>query len=165
MKTSHVKHIPEMYRTLTPFLTVRDAARVIEFYKEAFGAEERFRMMTPDDKWVAHAEMKIGDSIFMLSDEMPGEEYRTPSSLGGISVGFYVYVEDVDTAFERAVAAGATVKTPVQNMCWGDRPGEVLDPAGHLWTLATRVEELSPEEITERGREAFEKMLQGAPST
>ena len=157
-----VKPIPEGYQTMTPFLTVHDAARVIEFYKEAFGAEECYRMLMPDGKSVAHAEMKIGDSVFMLSDEMPGQQCNSPQSLGGTTVGFYMYVEDVDTAFDRAVAAGATVKTPVQDMFWGDRTGEVLDPSGHLWTLATHVEELSPEEIAERGREAFEKMLQGA---
>ncbi|MBM4026014.1 MAG: VOC family protein [Planctomycetes bacterium] len=164
MKTSHVKPIPEGYRTITPVLTVRDAAQVIEFYKEAFGAEERYRMMTPDGKWVAHAELKIGDSIFMLSDEMPGMESSSPASLGGTSVWFFVYVEDVDAAFERAVAAGATVKMPVQDMFWGDRTGEVADPAGHRWTLATHIEDLSPEETAARGREFFEKMMQGAES-
>lgn len=161
MKKSDVKPIAAGYPTLTPFLTVHDAARVIEFYREAFGAEERYRMLTPDDKWVAHAELKIGDSVLMLSDEMPGQECSSPQTLGGTPVGFYVYVKDVDAAFERAVAAGAIVRRPVQNMFWGDRTGEVLDPSGHLWTLATHVEDLSPEEIANRGREAFEKMLQG----
>ena len=119
-------------------------------------------MLMPDGKLIAHAEMKIGDSIFMLSDEIPGWESVSPQSLGGTSVGFYVYVEDVDSAFEQAVAAGATVKMPVQDMFWGDRTGAVVDPSGHHWTLATHVEDLSPEEMAERGREAFEKMMQEA---
>ncbi len=157
-----VKPIPEEYRPITPFLTVRDAARVIDFYKEAFGAQERSRMLTPDGKWVAHVELMIGDSVFMLSDEMPGQECESPQSLGGTTVGFYLYVDDVDAAFDRAVAAGATAKRPVQDMFWGDRTGEVFDPAGHLWTLASHVEDLSPEEIAERGREVFEKMMQEA---
>jgi PhnB protein len=159
---SDVKPIPEGYQKITPFLTVRDAARVIEFYKEAFGAQERYRMLTPDGKWVAHAELKIGDSVFMLSDEMPGQECESPQSLGGTSVGFYVYVDDVDAVFDQAVAAGATVKRPVQEMFWGDRTGDVFDPAGHLWTLATHVEDVSPEELRTRGQEVFEKMMQGA---
>jgi PhnB protein len=155
-----VKPIPKGYQAVTPYLVVRDAARVIEFYKEAFGAEERSRMTTPDGKTVAHAELKIGDSIFMLSDEMPGQLCESPLALGGTTFGFYLYVKDVDKAFDRAVAAGAESKRPVQDMFWGDRTGEVTDPSGHIWTLATRVEELSEEEIARRGREAFEKMLQ-----
>jgi uncharacterized glyoxalase superfamily protein PhnB len=158
----NVKPIPEDYHTLTPYLTVSDAAEAIEFYKKAFGAEERGRMPTPDGKRVIHAEVRIGDSIIMLSDEAPGQDCRSPQSFGGSPVGFYLYVEDVDTAFERAVSAGATVKTPVETMFWGDRMGSVSDPSGHCWTLASRVEEVSPEEMTKRGREAFEKMAQGA---
>jgi uncharacterized glyoxalase superfamily protein PhnB len=154
-----VKPIPDEYRTLTPALTVHNAAEVIEFYKEALGARERSRMTTPDGKWVIHAELKIGDSTFMLGEEMPGMEHRSPQSLGGTSVGFYVYVEDVDAAFERAVAAGATVKEPVADMFWGDRVGTVLDPSGHVWMLATHVEDVEPEELRKRGREAMEKML------
>lgn len=157
---SKVKPIPDEYRTLTPALTVHNAAAVIEFYKKAFGAQERFRMSTPDGRQVVHAELKIGDSLFMLSDEMPGQECRSPQSLGGTTVGFYVFVEDVDAAFERAVAAGATVKMPVQDMFWGDRTGSVTDPSGHIWTLATHVEDVGPEEMRKRGREAMEKMLQ-----
>jgi PhnB protein len=154
-----VKPVPDEYRTITPALTVRSAAEAIEFYKEAFGAQERERMTTPDGKYVIHAELKIGDSIFMLGEEMPGLEHRSPHSLGGASVGFYVYVEDVDAAFERAVAAGATVKEPVADMFWGDRVGTVLDPSGHVWMLATHVEDVEPEEMRKRGQEAMEKML------
>ncbi len=153
-----VKPIPEGYHTLTPYLTVRNAAEAIEFYKKAFAAEERFRMPTPDGKGVVHAELKIGDSIFMLSDEMPGQECKSPLSFNGTPVGFYVYVEDVDAAFKRAVDAGAEVKAPLENMFWGDRMGGVTDPFGHVWTFASRVEELAPEEIYKRGQEFFAKV-------
>jgi len=166
MKQKDVKPIPEGYHTMTACLTVQDAVRMVEFYKEAFGAKERYRMWTPDGKQVAHAEMQIGDSVFMLGNEMPGQECGgSPQTLGGTPVGFYIYVKDVNAAFDQAVAAGATIKQPVQNMFWGDRIGTVTDPSGHSWTLATRVEEPSPEEITRRGHEAFEKMLQGAGQT
>ncbi len=159
-----VKPIPEEYRTITPVLTVSDAARAIDFYKKAFGAEERFRMPTPDGQHVMHAELKIGDSVFMVGDEMPGQDCRSPHAFGGTPVGFYVYVEDVDRAFERAVDAGAEVKMPVEDMFWGDRIGTVTDPSGHLWTLATHVEDVSPEETARRGREFCEKMMQSAAS-
>jgi PhnB protein len=157
-----VKPIPEGHPTVTPCLTVHDAAQVIEFYKEAFGAEERYRMPTPDGKLVAHAELKIGDSVFMLADEMPGQGCSAPPSFGGSPVNFYVYVKDVDAAFQRAVDAGATVKEPVKNAFWGDRMGQVIDPSGYLWMLATHVEDVSPEELRKRGQKEFEKMLQGA---
>ncbi len=157
-----VKPIPEGYRTLTPSLTVSDGARAIEFYKNGLGAEERYRMPTPDGKHVIHAELKIGDSVFMLGEEMASGGCRSPQSFGGTPVAFYVYVEDVDSAFERAVAAGAEVKMPVENMFWGDRIGSVTDPSGHVWTLATHVEEVSPEEMAKRAREFTEKMLQHA---
>jgi PhnB protein len=156
-----VKPIPEGYQTITPFLTVHDAAKAIDFYKEAFGAQERNRMTTPDGKSVAHAELEIGDSIFMLSDEMPGQSCE-PSALSESCVGFYLYVKDVDDIFERAVTAGAKVKEPLKNAFWGDRIGKIVDPAGHEWILATHVEDVSPEELRQRGQEEFEKMMQGA---
>lgn len=166
MKQQDVKPIPEGYNTVTPALTVHDAVRMIEFYKEAFGAQERYRMPTPDGKGVAHAEMRIGDSVFMLGEEMPGTDCGgSPQTLGGTPVGFYIYVKDVDHAFERAVSAGATVKTPVENMFWGDRMGAVTDPSGHIWNLATHVEDVSPKELERRGREAFERMLQASDHT
>ncbi len=157
----NVKPIPKEYRTITPYLTVRDAAKAIDFYKEAFGAEERSRMTLPDGKCVAHAELKIGDSIFMLSDEMPGQSCE-PSAAGESCVGFYLYVKDVDEVFERAIAAGAKVKEPVKDEFWGDRVGQIIDPAGHIWSLATHIEDVSDEELRQRGREMFEKMMQGA---
>ena len=157
----NVKPVPEGYRTITPYLTVHDAAKVIDFYKEAFGAEERSRMTLPDGKCIAHAELKIGDSIFMLSDEMPGQSYE-PSAVSESCVGFYLYVNDVDDVFERAMAAGATVKEPVRDEFWGDRVGKIADPSGHVWMLATHVEDVSPEELRKRGQEMFEKMTQEA---
>ncbi len=153
-----VKPIPEGYHTVTPMLTVRNAAELIEFYKKAFAAEERYRMSTPDGKGVLHAELKIGDSTFMLADEMPGQECGSPLSFKGTPVGFYVYVEDVDASFKRAVGAGAEVKSPLENMFWGDRTGGVIDPSGYVWTFATHVEELAPEEIEKRSREFFAKV-------
>ena len=158
----HIKAIPRGFQTLTPCLTVHDAAQVIEFYKKAFGAQERYRMPAPDGKCVAHAELTIGDSVFMVADEMPGQECSSPPSFGASPVNFYLYVKDADAAFRRAVDAGATVKEPVKNEFWGDRVGQVIDPAGYLWMLATHVEDVSREELAERGREVFEKMLQGA---
>ncbi len=156
---SDVKPIPEGYQAITPYLTVHDAAKAIDFYKEAFGAEERHRMTLPDGKSVAHAELKIGDSIFMLSDEMPGQSCE-PSAVGESCVGFYLYVNDVDDVFERAVAAGATVKEPLKDQFWGDRVGKIADPSGHVWMLATHIEDVSPEELRRRGQEMFEKMMQ-----
>lgn len=153
-----VDPIPEGYHTLTPMLTVKNAVSVIDFYKKAFGAEERFRMQTPDGNGVMHAELKIGDSIIMLGEEMPGDGCRSPASFGGTPVSFYVYVEDVDAAFKTAVDAGAKEKMPVQDMFWGDRIGEVIDPSGHVWTLATHTQDLSEEEIRKRGQEFFENM-------
>jgi PhnB protein len=154
-----VKPIPEGYQAITPFLTVHDAAKAIDFYKEAFGAEERYRMIMPDGKGVAHAELKIGDSVFMLSDEMPGQSCE-PSALGESCIGFYLYVNDVDDVFERAVAAGATVKEPLKDQFWGDRVGKIADPPGQVWMLATHIEDVSPEELRRRGQEMFEKMMQ-----
>jgi PhnB protein len=156
-----VKPIPEGYQTITPFLTVHDAAKAIEFYKKAFGAQERNRMTAPDGKCIAHAELKIGDSLFMLSDEMPGQSCE-PSALAETCSGFYLYVKDVDDIVERAVAAGGTLKDPVKDEFWGDRIGKIIDPAGHEWIVATHVEDVSPDELRKRGKEMFEKMMQEA---
>jgi PhnB protein len=157
----HVKAIPRGFQTLTPCLTVHDAAEVIKFYKEAFGRPERYRMLAPDGKGVAHAELTIGDSAFMLADEMPGQS-AIRRSRSAEHRRFYLYVKDVDTAFQPRRDAGATIKEPVKNEFWGDRMGTVIDPSGYLWMLATHVEDVSREELAERGREAFEKVLQGA---
>jgi len=152
---SRVKEIPKGFHTVTPYLTVTDSARAIEFYKRAFGAEELYRVEGPDGK-VAHAEIKIGDSIIMLSDEMPGWG-RSPQSLGGTAVDIFLYVEDVDRIFKRAVAAGAKVEMAVSDQFWGDRYGRVTDPFGHSWSLATHKEDVPPEELRKRAVAAMSK--------
>lgn len=147
-----VKPIPEGYHTLTPYLIVKGAAASLEFYAKALGAQELFRMADPSGK-VAHAEMKIGDSPFMLADEFPEMGAVAPGAGGGHSVSFLVYVPDVDAAFARALAAGAKAVRPVQDQFYGDRSGTLEDPFGHQWTLATHVEDVSPEEMERRARE------------
>jgi len=159
--TLAVKPIPEGYHTITPFLTVRGADRAIDFYRKAFGAEVLGRMNGPDGKTVMHAELKIGDSRIFLGDEIPGMDCSSPETLGGSPSGFYLYVRDVDEAFRKAVAAGATVKRPLENMFWGDRTGSLQDPFGHKWDLATRVEDVPPDEMKRRGAEFFKKMEGG----
>ena len=157
--TVAVKPIPEGYHSITPMLTVRGAARAIDFYRRAFGAEELGRMNGPDGKTVLHAELKIGDSRLFLGDEIPGTDcQRSPQTLGGSPTGIYLYVRDVDETFHKAVAAGATVKRPLEDMFWGDRTGSVLDPFGHTWDLATHREEVPPKEMKRRGEEFFRKM-------
>jgi PhnB protein len=152
-----VKPIPEGYHTLTPYLYVRDGAKALEFYKKAFGAQEMFRMAAQGGK-IGHAEIKIGDSIVMLADEMKEWGNRSPQTLGGNGSSLAMYVNDVDATFKRAVDAGAQVKRPVQNQFYGDRSGTIEDPFGHVWTIATHVEDLSPEEIERRGKAEMEKM-------
>lgn len=151
------KPIPEGYHTLTPYLAVGDAARAIGFYKEAFGARERMRMETPDGK-IGHAELEIGDSLVMLSDPFPEATLRSPKELGGTSASVFMYVEDVDGVVRRAVAAGATVTMEVEDMFWGDRFGTISDPFGHSWSIATHVEDLTPEQIAERHKAATAAM-------
>jgi PhnB protein len=151
------KPIPEGYHTLNPHLAVDDAAEAIEFYKRAFGAKERGRMHGPDGK-IAHAEIEIGDSVVMLSDPMPQSPYKPPKQLGGISGGLYVYVEDVDELARQVVDAGGTITTPIETMFWGDRFGSVTDPFGHTWSIATRVEEVPPEEMEARAKTAMAGM-------
>lgn len=157
-----VQPIPEGYHTITPTCVVRDAAGAIEFYKRAFGAEELGRMTEPDGERIVHAELRIGDSRFFLCDEIPEMGLRSPTTLGGTPCGFYLYVEDVDEAFKKAVGAGAKIKQPVSDMFWGDRIGSVTDPFGCQWDLATRKEEVPLEEIKRRGEEFFRSMSKKA---
>ena len=152
-----VKPIPEGYHTVTPYLAVDDASAAIEFYKRAFGATERTRMPGPDGK-VAHAELEIGDSLIMLSDPFPQSAAKPPKELGGTTGGVFLYVEDVDAAFQQAIDAGATVEMPLDDMFWGDRFGSLMDPFGHHWSLATHKEDLTEEEIAERGQAAMAAM-------
>jgi len=155
---SRIREIPKGFHTATPYLIVTDSPRAIEFYKRAFGAEELFRVDGPDGK-VGHAEIKIGDSIIMLSEEMPGHT-RSPQSLGGTAVNIYLYVKDVDEVFNRAVAAGAKITVPLNDMFWGDRHGQVTDPFGHSWALATHKEDVPPQELRNRAKDAMSKMAQ-----
>jgi PhnB protein len=152
-----VKPVPEGYNTVTPYLTVDDAAGAIEYYKSAFGAEERVRMDAPDGK-IAHAELEIGDSLVMLSDAFPQSSTRSPKELGGTSAGIFLYVEDVDAVVQRAVDAGATVKMEVEDQFWGDRFGTIEDPFGHIWSIATHVEDVPPEEMAKRAEAAMAAM-------
>lgn len=153
------KPIPEGFQTITPSLTVRGADKAIDFYKRAFGAEERMRMPGPGGV-IMHAELRIGSSIFMLNDEMPQMDCPSPQALGGTPFGLYVYVEDADAIFSRAVAAGATIVMPIADMFWGDRCGAIKDPYGHRWSIATRKEDLTKDEIEARQRAAFSQMQQ-----
>ncbi len=150
--------VPAGFHTVTPALTVREAERAIEFYKRAFGAEECMRFLGPDEKSIMHAQVKIGDSIIMVGEEHFETGCRGPQSLGGTPVSFYLYVEDADKAFARAVSAGAKVDMPVADMFWGDRCGRLTDPFGHKWSLATRKENLTPEEMRKRSGEFFAQM-------
>ncbi|MBI4565605.1 MAG: VOC family protein [Planctomycetes bacterium] len=156
---TNVKPIPEGFHTLTPGIIVKDGARAIDFYKKAFGAEERFRMTGPDGKSIVHAELRIGDSILMLGEENLAWGARSPQSLSGTPCSLHLYVEDADAAFKRAVDAGAHVKMPVENAFWGDRYGKLVDPFGHEWSVATHKEDLTPEEISQRGQEWMAKMM------
>jgi PhnB protein len=152
-----VKPIPEGYHTLTPFLTVRNAERAIEFYKQAFGAQERGVAKGPDGK-VMHAEVKIGDSVIMLSDEYPEFGSLSPQSIGGSPMGLHIYIENVDAAFDRAVKAGAQVEMPVADQFWGDRYGKLKDPFGHKWSIATHVKDMSADEMKRSMDDAMSKM-------
>jgi uncharacterized glyoxalase superfamily protein PhnB len=152
-----VKPVPDGYHTLTPALIVSDAARAIEFYKAAFGATERGVMKGPDGK-VMHAELMIGDSIIMLADEFPAFGCLSPQSIGGTSTSLHIYLDGVDSAFDRAVKAGAEVVMPVMDQFWGDRYGQLKDPFGHKWSIGTHVKDLSMDEMKRGMDEAMAKM-------
>jgi PhnB protein len=147
-----VKPVPDGYHSVTPYLVISAAAAALEFYKKSFGATELLRMDAPGGK-IAHAEIKIGDSPIMLADEHPDMGYRSPQAIGGTPVSIMIYVEDVDAVFNRTVAAGAKVRQPVKDQFYGDRSGTVEDPFGHVWTIATHKEDLTPEEIGKRAQE------------
>ena len=145
-----VKPIPDGYRTITPYLSIKGAANAIDFYKKAFGATEIMRMAEPDGR-VGHAEVLVGDSRVMLADESPDIDFRSPLSIGGTAVHLHMYVENADAVVSQAVAAGAKVVRPVQDQFYGDRSGSVADPYGHVWHVSTHKEDLSMEEIRKRG--------------
>jgi PhnB protein len=152
--------IPQGYHSVTPYLIVKGAARAIEFYKQAFGATELMRMEGPDGS-VGHAEIKIGDSPVMLADEYPDMGYRSPQTLGGAGVSLLVYIDNVDDLFRQAIAAGGKELRPVQDQFYGDRTGTLEDPFGHVWSLATHVEDVSPEEMRRRSEKFLQE--QGKP--
>ena len=154
-----VQPIPDGYHTVTPYLIVDDAARALEFYKEAFGATELMRLDGPGGT-IMHAEIKIGDSPVMLADEMPEMNYRGPKALGGTPLSLMFYVEDVDARFEQALAAGAVERRPLADQFYGDRCGTLEDPFGHHWTLATHIEDVTPEEMEKR----FAEMMKAQPA-
>ena len=144
-----VKPIPENYHSVTPYLVVDGAAKAIDFYKQAFGAEELMRMPAPENK-IGHAEIKIGDSVVMLSDAMKEMGHKSPKTLGGTPITLMIYVEDVDATVAGALKAGAQTLRPVEDQFWGDRMGGVTDPYGHQWFVATHIEDVSPEEMKRR---------------
>ena len=155
-----VQAVPAGYHTVTPYLTVNDGAGALEFYKRAFGARETERMPGPGGK-LMHAELRIGDSVVMLSDEFPGmSTCRAPKSLGGTTGSIFLYLPDVDPAFRKAVDAGCKVLMPLTNMFWGDRFGKLEDPFGNQWTMATHVEDVTPDEMRRRAADAMARMGQ-----
>jgi len=151
-----VKPIPDGYYTVTPYLIIKDAARAIEFYMQAFGATELMRFADPSGK-VGHAEIKIGNSPIMLADEHPEMGYRGPESLGGTPVSILLYVADVDAMFKRAIAAGAKELRPLKDQFYGDRSGTLVDPFGHVWTVATHKEDITLEEMNKRAAAAMKQ--------
>ena len=153
-----MKGIPESFHTATPVLVFKDTRKAIRFYEKAFGAKEMFLMPGPDGKSVMHADMTIGDSHFMMSDEHPQMNCTSAETLGNSPVGFYLYFEDADAAYKRAVDAGATSQMPVQDAFWGDRMGNLKDPFGYSWTVATRTRNLTPEQIKQGAEEFFGQM-------
>ncbi|HEY4172642.1 MAG TPA: VOC family protein [Rhodopila sp.] len=141
--------VPPGYHTLTPYLIVDGATRALAWYATAFGARERMRLPMPGDK-IGHAEIEIGDSCFMLADEHPAIGARAPGAFGGSPISLHLYVPDVDATLARAVSAGATVKNPVEDKFYGDRTGSLVDPFGHVWHIATHIEDVTEEEIGRR---------------
>src|SRR5688500_10188362 len=156
--SAKVKAIPDGYHSVTPYLFVRNAARAIEFYKQAFNAREKMRMPGPGGK-IMHAELDLGDSMIMLADEFPEMDALSPETVGGSPVMIALYVDDVDATFARAIAAGAKQLRAVADQVYGDRSGSLTDPFGHKWNLATHVEDVAPEEMTRR----MDAMMKSAP--
>ncbi|HXZ79779.1 MAG TPA: VOC family protein [Terriglobales bacterium] len=154
-----VKPIPEHFHTVTPGLVFRNAAKAIDFYKQAFGAQELMRMPGPDGKSIMHCELKIGDSVLFITDENPYSNVKSPETVGTSTASVYLYVEDVDSAFQRALKAGGKETMPVADMFWGDRFGTFVDPFGYQWGLATHVADLTPQQI-EEGQKKFMASMQ-----
>jgi PhnB protein len=149
-----VRAIPEGYSSVTPYLIVDGAAKALDYYKMAFDAQELMRMPGTDGK-IAHAEIQIGNAKVMLADESPQMGHRSPTTLGGSGTGLMLYVNDVDDTFQRAISAGGKVMQPVKDQFYGDRSGNVIDPFGHTWTIATHVEDVAPDEMQRRMQQAM----------
>jgi PhnB protein len=150
----NVKPIPEGHRTVTPYLAIKNAAGALDFYERAFGATVRYKLSMPDGR-VGHAEIELGDSVIMLADEFPEYGGKSPEALGGSPVSIHLYVPDVDAFFKRALAAGARERKRVEDQFYGDRSGQLEDPFGHLWWVATHKEDVAPEEMQKRVRAMF----------
>jgi PhnB protein len=146
--------IPEGHHTVTPYLSVRNGGKAMEFYKTAFGARERYKLMMPDGR-LGHGELTLGDSVIMLADEFPEYGNTGPETVGGTPVTIHLYVEDVDAFVKKAVTAGARERKPVMDQFYGDRSGQIEDPFGHVWWVATHKEDVSPEELDKRARAMF----------
>jgi PhnB protein len=146
---SDVKPIPDGFHSVTPYLFVRGAASALDFYKKVFGGTEIVRMVGPNGK-IMHAEIRIGDSIVMLADENLQTGVMSPQTIGGFSVGMHVYVDNVDAVIQKAIDSGAKPLRPIKDQFYGDRSGSLLDPFGHMWSVATHVEDVSPEEMRKR---------------
>lgn len=153
-----VKAVPKGFRTVNAYLTVDGGARALEFYKKAFNAKEIARMMFPDGQKLAHAEIKIGNTFVMISDESPERGVRSPKSIGGSGMRLVLYVRNCDRVYKRAVKAGATSRMEPVDMFWGDRWSEIEDPFGHRWNVCTHKEDVPPEEMARRSQEFFAQM-------
>ena len=149
------KPIPDGFNSVTPHLVVKGAAKAIEFYKNAFGAEEMVRLPGPDGNSIMHASLRIGNSVVMLVDEFPDMGCLSPETIKGTPVAIHLYVEDVDKVFRNAIEAGAKETMPLENTFWGDRFGKLEDPFGHSWSIATHIEDLTPDQIMENAAKVF----------
>jgi PhnB protein len=155
-----VKPIPEGYHSVTPYLYIKGAASAMDYYKKVFGAKEHVRMPGPDGR-IMHAELQIGDSMIMLADENLQIDAKSPATLGGVASSLLLYVENVDEVTQKAVTAGAKLVRPVQDQFYGDRSGTISDPFGHTWTIATHIEDVSPEEMKKRMAKAASQAAGG----
>ncbi len=153
--------IPEGFNTVSVYMIVKDAKKAIDFYQKAFGAEAGVHMPGPGGQGTMHAELRIGNSTVMLTDENPQWGMKSPSTLGGTATGLHLYVDDADKAFQRAIDAGCTVKAPLMDAFWGDRFGKVTDPYGHEWGIATHIEDVAPEDMAKRAAAFFAEMAGG----
>jgi len=156
------KPIPDGYRSVNVILTVDDADKAIDFYKRAFGAEEISRLPMGDK--IGHAELQIGDTRIMLNDEFPEHGNVGPKARGGSPVGFVIYLDDVDSAFRKAIDAGGTETMAIEDQFWGDRMGSLTDPFGHKWSLATHIEDVPEDELPARMQQQFSKQKQAEPA-